>query len=98
MFDLSRITDVIGNLLGGQPVQETLAGGGLAELLAKAGIDVSILDGLKPGEITDLLAQNGIDLSQVPESEIAGLFASADGEQVLSLLGNLGLGERPDRA
>jgi hypothetical protein len=78
----------------GRQAQETLTGGGnLAELLANAGIDASILDGLTQAEITGLLAQNGIDLSQVSETQIGDLFASFGGEQVQSLLGNFGFGE-----
>lgn len=98
MFDLSRLAESVGSLFGGNSATDVLSGGSLVDLMANAGIDPSVLDGLTQTEIMDLLAQNGIDLSQVSETQIAEVLNSfGAGEHVQSLLGGFGFGDGADR-
>lgn len=81
MFDFTRITDMISDLVGGSNVAELAQNSGAAELLQSAGINPEMLSGLGETQIADLLVEHGIDPSQ---------FA---GTQLSELAGQFGLGE-----
>jgi hypothetical protein len=79
MFDFSRITDAIADLIGGSNVAEVVQNSGAADLLQGAGIDPEMLSGLGETQIADLLVEHGIDPSQF------------DGGQLAELAGQFGL-------
>lgn len=63
MFDLSRLTDVVGGLIGQQG-----ASGGISELgqqLAELGVDVSQFDGVASEELLALISEQGLVPSQL---------------------------------
>lgn len=71
MLDLmSRLSDTFGNFIGG-PANN---GGNLADALASAGLDPSVLHGLDSQQIIDLLASHGIDLAGFAPEQIQGLI------------------------
>lgn len=78
MFDLGKITDAIGGLLSGQTQAAQTEGGGIAELLASAGIDPALLDGLSQEEIIALLQQYGIDPGLIDPAQLGELFQNND--------------------
>lgn len=94
MFDLSRVTEMIGGFLG-----QTSAGNAVNDLIAdklsSLNIDPSMLEGLGAGQITDLLAQNGIDISQLAPEQLNELLgqlgpSSPIAEALSGLLSNRG--------
>ncbi len=54
MFDFSKITDTIGGLLSGNPQKSPPDGAGITDLLANAGVDPALLNGLSQDEIFSL--------------------------------------------
>lgn len=80
MFDLNKFTENIGGLLSGNNQQSMLDSTGVTDLLANAGIDPALLDGLSRDEIFALLQKHGVD---------PGLL---DGNQISELLQNANLG------
>jgi len=94
VFDLSRITDMIGGFIG-----QTAAGAGVKDLvadkLAAVNIDPAMLEGLAAPEIVDLLARNGIDVTQLAPEQLAELASTIDpsspiGQALSSLLSDRG--------
>lgn len=79
MFDFSRITEAVADLIGGATTAAGESGGPLADLISSTGLDPAMLDGLGANEVLDLLAQNGIDVAQLAP------------DQIQELLGNLGV-------
>ncbi|MDX2257505.1 MAG: hypothetical protein NW205_01170 [Hyphomicrobiaceae bacterium] len=70
MFDLGRIGDLVGSLIG-TAVQERVGAAGLDELLAQAGIDPADLAGLDQAQIVEYLAGHGIDASLLEGIDLA---------------------------
>lgn len=63
MFDLSRITDLVGDL-----ISQKVADGGIPEIgqqLAELGVDVSQFDGAIGEKLTALITEQGLDPSQL---------------------------------
>ncbi len=91
MFDITRIADAVGGLVGQSA--ETPGGDGLLQQLSETGLDPSQLEGLGVQELMDVLEQNGIDassfdISQI--SELAGQWSeNIDGQSISDLLSNL---------
>lgn len=75
MFDLSRLTELVSDLVG-QDAVNSIAGN-VFEQLSQNGIDMSQLQGLAPEEIVTTLSEQGIDLSSFAPDQIAQL-----GEQI----------------
>jgi hypothetical protein len=78
MFDFGKITDAIGGLLSGQSQANPAQTGGITDLLAQAGIDPALLDGLSQEEIIGLLQQHGIDLGHLDPAQLSELFQGTD--------------------
>ena len=78
MFDFSKITETIGGLLSGNQQKSPLDVAGITDLLANAGIDPALLDGLSQDEVFSLLQQHGIDPSQLDVSQISELLQNAN--------------------
>ncbi len=78
MFDFNKITETIGGLLSGNQQHSQLDAAGTTELLANAGIDPALLDGLSQDEIFSLLQRHGIDPSQLDLSPISELLQNAN--------------------
>jgi hypothetical protein len=76
MFDIGRIGEFVGSLMGGQQ-QEQATIGGIAEILERAGVDPSALAGHDQTQILEFLAQQGVDTSL-----LEGLDLTALGEQL----------------
>jgi hypothetical protein len=71
MFDIARLTDMVGGVLG---QGATDAGAEmLMQQLNGVGIDAAQLDGLAPAELLSQLSEQGIDLSQMDAAEISKL-------------------------
>ncbi|MEQ8823076.1 MAG: hypothetical protein RIC14_01740 [Filomicrobium sp.] len=71
MFDLTRLTDMVGDLIG-----QSDTGNGfdsILQQLSEHGIDASQLDNLDVQQFTELLSQNGIDLSELDVGQISQL-------------------------
>lgn len=71
MFDLSRLTDVVGGLVGQQ-----VASGGISELgqqLSELGVDVSQFDGVATEELLALISEQGLDPSQLDAQSLLEL-------------------------
>lgn len=70
MFDLSRLTEVVGDFFG-----EANAGGvqQILQNLGDHGIDMSHLEGLNPAEFLTVLTENGIELSQLDPGQLSQL-------------------------
>ena len=73
MFDLSRLTDTFSGLFG-QAAEAASSATGLADILARNGLDPSVLEGLDQTQIMDLLAGQGIDLASLAPGELAGVL------------------------
>ena len=70
MFDLSRLTEVVGDFFGeanAVGVQQIL------QNLGDHGIDMSHLEGLNPAEFLTVLTENGIELSQLDPGQLSQL-------------------------
>lgn len=78
MFDFGKITDAIGGLLSSQSQANPAEAGGLGDLLAQAGIDPALLDGLSQEEILGLLQQHGIDLGHLDPAQLGELFQGSN--------------------
>lgn len=76
MFDVSRIKDALGSLFSGS-VQQTLNAAGLADMLAQAGVDPTMLAGLDQQEIMSLLQQYGIDPNLIDPGQLGELIQSS---------------------
>lgn len=91
MFDISRITEAVGGLIG-QASQESDTDG-LMQHLSDAGVDLPQLDGMDSQEITQFLENSGIDLGNFDISQIseaAGQFAeNSDVQSIGNFLSNL---------
>mgnify|MGYP001184998084 CR=1 FL=1 len=74
MFDLSRITETLGNLLGNAPLADAFQSSDLMGVLANSGIDLASLQGLDPQQVVELLASHGIDISQYAPDQLQGLL------------------------
>lgn len=74
MFDFGKITDALGGLFSNSPAQVPSDVGGITELLANAGIDPALLDGLSQDEILGLLQQHGIDTSLLDPNQLTELM------------------------
>ncbi len=75
MFDLSQVTDLAKDLLGGAS-----ADGGLAELtqhLDSLGLDASQFDSLASEELMSVLAEQGLELGQLDAQMLADLVEQA---------------------
>lgn len=75
MFDLSRVTEMIGGLLGQQSGN---AEDMLSQHLGDLGIDPGLLDGISGAEAIDLLSQHGIDVSQLAPEQLSVLLGQLD--------------------
>lgn len=78
MFDFGKITDALGGLLTGQSQSNPAEAAGIADLLAQAGIDPALLDGLSQEEILGLLQQHGIDLGHLDPAQLGELLQGSD--------------------
>lgn len=75
MLDLSRLTDLVGSLVG-----NTVASGGAGDLvqrLGDLGLDTSQFDGLASQELMALISEHGLDLSQIDAGTLATLAEQA---------------------
>ena len=71
MFDIARLTEMVGGVLGQGAVD---AGSeGLMQRLSEYGIAPAQLDGLGPAELLNQLSEHGIDLSQLNVTDIEQL-------------------------
>lgn len=85
MFDLSRVTETIGGLLG--QGAEGLGQDALLEKLSDLGIDPAQLEGLDMQGISQLLEENGIDLGQFDPQQLTELTSQfGEGNGLASLL------------
>ncbi len=73
MIDFGRLTDTIGGFLSGN-AQQAVEATGLAEMLANAGLDPALLDGLSQDEILSLLQQYGIDPSVIDPNQLSEML------------------------
>lgn len=91
MFDIARIADAVGGLVGQS--SEVPGGDGLLRQLSDIGVDPAQLKGLGTQEVIDLLEQNGLDASNLDISQIsdlAGQFSeNIDGQSISDLLSSL---------
>lgn len=78
MFDLGRITDMLGGLVGGS-VQEIIERGNILETLQSSGLDPSLLQGLDHTQVLEFLQQHGIDVSALGETDLAALLQQIGG-------------------
>ena len=89
MFDLSRVSDVVGGLLG-QSSSE-LDGAGLLQTLSDNGVDLAQLEGLAGPEMLEFLEQSGIDVAGLDPAQLtdlAGQFSEGvDLQSIADLLG-----------
>lgn len=94
MLDLmSRLSDTFGNLIGGA----ANSGGDLADALANAGLDPSVLHGLDPQQIVELLASHGIDLAGFAPEQVQALIDQIGGDPGGLLYNIIGLANPFDR-
>jgi hypothetical protein len=77
MFDIARITDTIGGLLGQSG--QSLLNGDLVQQLGALGVDHNLLDGISSEELTSLLAERGIDIAGLDAQQISELLGSLQG-------------------
>ena len=91
MFDITRITEAVGGLVG--QASENTGVGGLMQQLSEAGLDLSQFDGLNGQEITDFLKESGFDMTNIDidqVAEMAGQFAEGgDVQSIGDLLATL---------
>lgn len=91
MFDITRITEAVGGLVG--QASANFDTDGLTQQLSDAGLDLQQLEGLDTQQLTDLLESSGIDIANIDVnqlSEMAGQFSeSTDIQSIGDLLSNL---------
>ncbi len=71
MFDLSRVGELVGDLLGQNAADASE--GGLLQNLTESGFDLTQLDGLAGPEILELLEQSGIDVAGLDATQLSEL-------------------------
>ncbi len=79
MFDLTRVTEMIGGFLGQQSAG-AMINDLLADKLAALNIDPAMLNDLGAPEIMNLLAQQGIELSQLDPAQLTQLIGQLDAQ------------------
>lgn len=90
MFDLSRITETLGNLVGNAPLADALQNSDLMSVLAHSEIDLVSLQGLDTQHVIELLASRGIDISQYAPDQLKGLLEQlGSGQDVISSAADL---------
>lgn len=94
MFDLNKFTESIGGLLSGNHQQSMPDATGVTDLLANAGIDPALLDGLSQEEIFALLQKHGVDPGLLDASQISELLQNANLGGNLSEMARLWLSSR----
>jgi hypothetical protein len=88
MFDLSRLSDAIGGLLGNTSLEQVPDLRSVVEQLSANGLDLSTLQNLAPAELTELLAQYNIDLgSFTPDQLSEFLSLPTDATGVMDTIG-----------
>jgi len=75
MFDLSRVMDLVGDLVGQQA--ENGGFGAMSQKLEELGIDTSQLDGLAGHELFALLNEQGLDIAQLDTDQLVTLAEEA---------------------
>ncbi|MFZ4809140.1 MAG: hypothetical protein ACOYLQ_17955 [Hyphomicrobiaceae bacterium] len=89
MFDMGRIGEMVGGLLGGR-LQEAATNVGVIEVLERAGIAPESLSGLDPGQILELLQQHGIDISLLQNLDLSALSERfGQGQEGLQVLADV---------
>lgn len=90
MFDFSRITEALGNLVGNAPLADALQSSNTMSVLAHSGIDLASLQGLDPQQVMDLLASHGVDVSQFAPDQLQGLLEQlGSGQDVVNSAADL---------
>jgi hypothetical protein len=83
MFGLTDIFEKLSQAFGGGQLSElagqALQAGSITDLLANAGIDPALLDGLNQEELMGLLANAGIDPAALTEGQLGELAALIPG-------------------
>lgn len=74
MLDFGKIGQTLGQILSGNQQTPIPDVSQLAEMLAAAGVDPALLDGLTPEEIATVLSNHGIDVSTIDPAAIAQLL------------------------
>ncbi len=91
MFDITRITEAVGGLVG--QASENTGAGGLMQQLSEAGLDLSQFDGLNGQEITDLLKESGFDMANIDIDQVAEMadqfVEGGDVQSIADLLATL---------
>jgi hypothetical protein len=88
MLDFDNIGRMLGGFLGG-PARDIAQGADLHEILANAGLDLSMLEGLDQAQILELLQQHGLDPSALAGTDLGSLLdQSGAAETIASLLGD----------
>ena len=91
MFDITRITEAVGGLVG--QASENTGAGGLMQQLSEAGLDLSQFDGLNVQEITDLLKESGFDMANIDIDQVAEMadqfVEGGDVQSIADLLATL---------
>lgn len=86
MFDFSRLTETITDLVGSFTSQSE-QGTSVLDALQSAGLDPSVLTGLSEAEIANLLEGIGVDPAQIAEGQIGELLASVGLDSNLPSIG-----------
>lgn len=76
MLDFSKIAQTIGGVFSSQQPAALPDAAQITDILAQAGIDPAILEGLSLPEIANLLAQHGIDPSQLDPAALSELLGN----------------------
>lgn len=71
MFDLARLTEAVGGLLG--QAASPLTAEALLQQLNEQGLDINALQNLDLESFASVLGDHGVDLSQLDTEQIAGL-------------------------
>lgn len=71
MFDLARLTEAVGGLLG--QAATALNAEALLQQVGEQGLDLQALQNLDAESFLSVLGENGIDLSQIDAGQIAEL-------------------------
>jgi hypothetical protein len=74
MIDFGKIGEAIGGLFSGNQQALPLDAGALTQMLADAGIDPALLDGLSAQEVIGLLQQHGIDPGMIDPAQLTELL------------------------
>ena len=71
MFDLARLTEVVGGVLGQSAAN--FNAGDIVQQVSELGLDPAILQQLDPEQLVTMFAENGIDLTNLDPAELSAI-------------------------